>query len=254
MRSENLSVQQGGVTLIRELNWQVEPGQCWLILGRNGAGKTTLLRSLVGLHTAISGQIFWQGQAQEQVDLLSLARYRAYLPQGRNDAFAYSALDAVLSALHPQHDQGYWDSAEDRASALSMLQQLDVSHLAQRDVRGLSGGERQRVALAALLAQDASVLLLDEPLNALDIAHQVAVIRLLHQQRRQQKALIMVSHDLNLSYPLASHALLLMEQGRWLAGPVAQMLTAENLQACLGHPIRLVEVAGKTLFLPEDLA
>ncbi len=253
MRIENLSVQQAGVTLIRDLNLALAPGQCCLILGRNGAGKTTLLRSLVGLHHAVSGQIYWQGQAQHQADLMSLARYRAYLPQGRNDAFAYTALDAVLSALHPHNDQAYWDSAQDRASALEKLAQFDVAHLAQRDVRGLSGGERQRVALAALLAQNSRFLLLDEPLNALDIAHQIAVIRVLQQQRQQQKAIIMVSHDLNLSYPLASHALLLLDEGNWLAGPVEQMVTAENLQACLGHPIQILQVAGKTLFVPEEL-
>ena len=92
-------------------------------------------------------------------------------------------------------------------------------HLAQRDVRTLSGGERQRVAIAALLAQDTPLLLLDEPANALDLAHQVSVMRLLARLCREQgKTVVMVGHDLNLAHSVATHALLLMGDGAWLAG------------------------------------
>lgn len=253
MQLQNLTVQQKQRCLIRDLNLQVEPGQCWVILGQNGAGKTSLLRTLVGLHHAQQGQVYWQNRAQSDWDLMQLARLRAYLPQGRNDAFSYSILEAVISALPANQSSAYWDSEADIDSAQAALQAFDVGHLAQRDVRGLSGGERQRVALAALLAQDADYLLLDEPLNALDVAHQIAVIRVLHQQRALNKAIIMVSHDLNLSYPLATHALLLLNEGGWLAGTAEAMFSAENLSACLGHPIQLVQVEGKTLFIPRDL-
>lgn len=253
MQLRHLTVQQKQRCLIRDLTLHVEPGQCWVILGQNGAGKTSLLRTLVGLHTPQHGQVCWQQRPQAEWDLLQLARVRAYLPQGRNDAFSYTALEAVISALPGNQTSSYWDNEADIEAAQHALQAFDVSHLAQRDVRGLSGGERQRVALAALLAQDADYLLLDEPLNALDVAHQIAVINVLQQQRAANKAIIMVSHDLNLSYPLATHALLLLADGGWLAGPAAQMFSAEHLTACLGHPIQILQLQNKTLFIPEDL-
>jgi len=239
--------------LVVGLNWQVQAGECWCIIGRNGAGKTTLLRNLAGLNhtTGQSGHIFFHGTALRNTPLLQLARLRSFLPQGRNDAFACTVLDIVLGARHPYHDGNYWESADDLAAARAALQELDVADLADRDVRSLSGGERQRVAIAAVLAQDAQLMLLDEPTSFLDLAHQISVMRLLAAQcREKNKAVLMVSHDLNLAYSMASHALLLMDDGRWQCGAVDDIMTAQNLSQCLGHPLEMIWHGGQRLFLP----
>src|SRR5207302_5447739 len=132
----------------------------------------------------------------------------------RSDALGYSVLETVLPARHPHGGGAYWESEEDVRIAHVALQALDVDDLAQRDVRTLSGGERQRVAIAAVLAQDTPLLLLDEPANALDLAHQVSVMRLLADLCDGAcKAVVMVGHDLNLAHSVASHALLLMGDG-----------------------------------------
>ncbi len=137
--------------------------------------------------------------------------------------------------------------------ASAALHELDVFDLAERDVRSLSGGERQRVAIAALLAQDAQTMLLDEPANALDLAHQVSVMQLLARLCRDfGKSVVMVSHDLNLAQRVATHALLMMKDGSWLAGPKEQVMTAEQLSICLGHPIERFVHADQTLFLPKN--
>lgn len=128
---------------------------------------------------------------------------------------------------------------------------MDVLELAQRDIRTLSGGERQRVAIAALLAQSTPLILLDEPANALDLAHQVSVMQCMQQLcAQQQHAVVMVSHDLNLAYQVATHVLLLMGDGTWLAGSKKDIMQAEKLAQCLDQALVRFEHQGRALFLP----
>jgi len=249
----NLSLTVGKRKLLTNLNWQVNAGECWCIIGRNGSGKTTLLRSLAGLFEAgvISGEILINQQPVGKWPLIALAKIRSYLPQGRNDAFAYQVIEMVLGARHPYQDGNYWESDEDMVKAHTALNEMDVAELAQRDVRSLSGGERQRVAIAALLAQDTELMLLDEPTASLDLAHQVSVMRLFSCCcTQQQKTALMVSHDLNLAYGIATHALLLMGDGSWQAGAVNDIMTVPNLSRCLGHPVEMIMHGAQRLFLP----
>ena len=253
MQAHDLSLRIDGRQLVNGLRWSVEAGQCWCVIGRNGAGKSTLLRTLAGLRQPDGGSLQMDGRALPDWPLIALARRRAYLAQGRNDAFGYRAIDSVLAARHPYQDDRYWDAEEDYQVAQAALRALDVGHLAERDVRTLSGGERQRVAIAAALAQDTPLLLLDEPASALDLAHQVSVMDLLARVCRSEgKSVVMVSHDLNLAHSVATHALLLMGDGQWQAGPVEETMNAPELSRCLGYPIETVRHGKRTIFIPAE--
>jgi iron complex transport system ATP-binding protein len=251
--TSQLQLRAGQRLLVDALDWQAAPGECWCIIGRNGAGKSTLLRTLAGMREADAGQVTLDGRALGQWPLAELARRRAFLAQSRSDAFAYRVMETVLMARHPYHADRYWEGSDDHVAAEAALRALDVLDLAQRDVRTLSGGERQRVAIAALLAQDTPLLLLDEPANALDLAHQVSVMRLLASLSREQgKTVVMVGHDLNLAHRVASHALLLMGDGAWRAGTVNEAMQPAILSACLGHPIHTIAHGGRTIFLADE--
>lgn len=253
IRTQDLCLKIGTRVLLDAFNWQAEAGQCWCVIGRNGAGKSTLLRTLAGLQPPTSGQVCLQQRALADWPLAELARQRAFLAQSRSDAFAYQALETVLAARHPFQTARYWENSDDYRIALAALDSMEVAHLAARDVRTLSGGERQRVAIAALLAQDTPLLLLDEPANALDLAHQVSVMRILAQLCRQQnKTVVMIGHDLNLAHAVASHALLLMGDGRWQAGEVAHIMQAPLLSDYLGHPIEVITHGQRMVFLPQE--
>lgn len=252
IETSRLLLRADGRVLVDGLDWRVNAGESWCVIGPNGAGKSTLLRTVAGLRAPDGGRVSIAGKPLAGWPLVSLARERAYLAQSRGDAFAYRVIDTVLMARHPYHADRYWEGSDDHAAAEGALRKLDVLHLAERDVRTLSGGERQRVALAALLAQDTPLLLLDEPANALDLAHQVAMTDLLARLCVDEgRAVVSVGHDLNLAWSGATHALLLMGEGAWRAGPVAQVMRADLLSACLGHPIAVIEHGGRSIFLPD---
>ena len=253
IRTEHLDLKAGSRTLVRQLDWAARPGECWSIIGRNGAGKSTLLRTLAGLHRPDSGAVVIGGRRIDDWAPEQLARERAFLAQSRHDAFSYSVIETVLSARHPYHADRYWEGSDDHQAAMAALEAMEVGELAGRDVRTLSGGERQRVAIAALLAQDTPLMLLDEPANALDLAHQVSVMRLLARLcREQRKTVVMVGHDLNLAHSVATDALLLMGDGSWLAGSIGEVMQPPILGRCLGHPIDMLRHGERTVFIAGD--
>jgi len=252
MRTVELALRVADRILVDGLNWEIHAGQCWCIIGRNGAGKSTLLRTLAGLRQTDAGAVMLHGRSLPAWPLHDLACERAYLAQGRSDAFGYCVADVVLAARHPYQDARYWESDADVEAVAAALSALDINSMAQRDVRTLSGGERQRVAIAAVLAQDTPLLLLDEPATALDLAHQVSVMGLLARLcKESNKSVVMVSHDLNLAHSVATHALLLMGDGQWQAGPVEEVLEPAVLSRCLGHPIETIRHGARTVFMPR---
>jgi iron complex transport system ATP-binding protein len=251
--TRQLALRAADRMLVQGLDWQVAAGECWSLIGRNGAGKSTLLRSLAGLREPDAGTVEIRGRSLSAWLLEDLARQRAYLAQSRHDAFAYSVMETVLSARHPYHAKRYWEGSDDHQAALGALAAMEADHLATRDLRSLSGGERQRVAIAALLAQDTPLLLLDEPANALDLAHQVRVMGLLARLCRQQRrTVVMIGHDLTLAHSISTHALLLMGDGRWHASPVDEAMQAPLLGDYLGHPIDMIEHGGRRIFIPQE--
>ncbi len=251
--TSQLTLKAGQRVLLDSLAWQARAGENWCVIGANGAGKSTLLRTLAGVREADGGEVTLDGRAVRDWHLGQLARARAWLPQARGDAFAYSVIDTVLAARHPYQGGRYWEGREDVDAAMHALALLDAAQLAERDVRSLSGGERQRVALAALLAQDTPLLLLDEPTNALDLAHAVAATELLARLCREQgKLAVQAVHDLNQAFAGCTHALLLMPGGAWHAGEVAEVMRPELLGACLGHPVAAIAHGARTIFIPES--
>ncbi|NVE01833.1 MULTISPECIES: ABC transporter ATP-binding protein [unclassified Massilia] len=255
LSTQKLKLCIGQRTLVENLDWRVGDGECWSVIGRNGAGKSTLLRTLAGLRQPDGGQVAVENRPLQDWPLEELARSRAFLAQARNDAFSYSALETVLSARHPYHSQRYWEDSDDHQIAMRALAAMEVDDLAARDVRTLSGGERQRVAIAAMLAQDTPLLLLDEPANALDLAHQVSVMSLLARLcREQKKTVVMVGHDLNLAHSVSSHALLLMGDGRWQAGSVDETMQPAILSDYLGHPIDIIRHGNRSIFIPLEVS
>jgi iron complex transport system ATP-binding protein len=233
-----LTIGIAGRTLIRDLSLRVGAGEVWAVLGSNGAGKTTLLHSLAGLHRVDRGAITLLGKPLSAWTVADAATVRGFLPQFIQDSFGAAVIDIVLMGRHPHLSRWRWEGDEDRALAAAALAAMDLAAFAQRDITTLSGGERQRTAIAALLAQDPQLLLLDEPIAHLDLHHQITVLaHLADIARTRGKAIVLSLHDPNLARRFATHALVLSGDGGVRAGPAGDVLDAATLSAAYGHPI-----------------
>lgn len=239
------SLRAAGRELVRELQLRVWAGQRWAVIGRNGAGKSTLLRLLAGLQVPRRARVLLGGEPMARMHPARLARSRAYMPAVPHDRFGLAVLDAVmLGQMEPEP-----------AQALHCLRQVDAQALAQRSLLGLSAGERQRVALAQVLAQDAALLLLDEPVSFQDPRHHAALAAFLraHVQAPARRALVFSAHDLNWVAALATHVLVLLPDAAWVAGAAPEVLRAEVLEAAYGCSWQRIERVGRSdLWLPED--
>ncbi|PIE36728.1 MAG: heme ABC transporter ATP-binding protein [Gammaproteobacteria bacterium] len=218
---------QRGKPLLEAVDFSLQPGQIHAVLGPNGAGKSTLLKVLSGELAASAGEVSLAAQPLKHYSRLALARQRAVLPQLTAVSFPLLVEDIVAMGRYPHPHSS---AADNRQHIRRAMQLAGVGHLAQRNFSSLSGGEQQRTQLARVLAQDTPLLLLDEPLSALDIAHQLQLMDLLRELAEAGKGIVIVLHDINLALRYASHVTLI-HQGRVAAqGITRQVLDAQQLQ------------------------
>ncbi len=256
LESRDLHLEVGSRVLVEQLNFSVEPDQFWCVLGRNGCGKTTLLQALAGLRKPESGQVMLNQRALSSWNWRQLAQTRALLPQKIVDVFSSTVLESVMTGRFPHQQSGWhrrfgFDDADDRAIALSCLEEAGILELAGRDILSLSGGERQRVAIATLLAQQPRLALLDEPVAHLDLDVQLIVMNALQRrlsQHRDSFSVLLTLHDVNLAQRYATHVLLFMGNGNVLTGEKTEVLTAENLSLAFNHPVRKISSAHEFWF------
>jgi len=227
LETRGFSLHAAGRCLLRALDWQVQAGERWCMIGRNAAGKSTLLRALAGLAVPQrQGEVHWLGRPQRDWPAADAAWARSYAPQHLADRFPLSVQRLLaLSTVRPGP-----------LTAEQALAQLDVLHLAQRGVMQLSGGERQRIALAQCALQGAPLMLMDEPVSFQDPAHQA---RIAHWFARlvtpgSGAALVASAHDVNWIQRAATHVLALHGDGDWSAGRCEQLIAAPVLERVYG--------------------
>jgi iron complex transport system ATP-binding protein len=191
--ADDVCVHWGERAVLSGVNLRLGPGDFLVLVGPNGAGKTTLIRTAVGLIRPTRGTLQLDGQEVARIPHRQRAARVAWLPQLPITTDPYPALQLVAAARY-RFGEPY---AHSRAAARRALERVDARSLEDRPITTLSGGERQRVAIAALLAQEAPLLLLDEPANHLDPAQQLDIYRLLGSLWSEGKGILCVTHDVN---------------------------------------------------------
>lgn len=238
---KNLSVCLSGQEILCDISFDLHAGDFACLVGPNGSGKTSLLRCLIRVYSHWRGEVVAFGKPISLFTQKELALCLAYLPQADGIAPPYTVEDFVLMARYPFANPFLPPNQEDRRAAEDALRMTDLWSLRHRVMRTLSGGERQRAYLAAALAQQAKVLLLDEPTTFLDMPHQEEVRSLLHRINREWGVTILaVMHDLNAA-ALAANRILGLRDGRLLfSGSPNEFMTPDVVKTLFGFSPQFV--------------
>jgi iron complex transport system ATP-binding protein len=239
----DLVLGYGGRSIVESADLAVAAGERLALVGPNGAGKSTLLRALTGVLPARHGSVRLCGDPIESVDRRVIARTIAVVPELADLPFAMPVGDVVALGRLPHEPPLTGLRPSDLAAVESAIERVGIADLRHSDVRELSMGERQLVFIAVALAQDAPILVLDEPTAHLDIRHQVEVMELLVElNRRDRTTVVAVLHDL----ALAAHffpRVVVMDRGRIVAdGPPARVLDVDRIRAVFGVDPALVRL------------
>ena len=227
----DLSVHYGDRPAVSAVSLEVAPGEVFALAGPNGSGKSTLIRAVATDLEGTVGEVRAAGRSLGGLRPPERARLVAWMPQEEPPGDNVPLADYVEYGRYAHLARWSASSAEDRAAVATALEEVDLTALAQRGIHELSGGERQRARLARALAQDAPVLLLDEPTAHLDINHQIEILDLARRLTdRKGLATLVVLHDLNLASQYCD-SLLLLSAGRPLAaGSPAEVVTEANIR------------------------
>ncbi len=224
----------GGVTGV---DLEVRAGEVVGLLGPNGSGKSTLVRLLSGVLAPVAGRVRLLGDDLAALPRAEIARRLAVVPQEPRFDLPFGVLETVLLGRHPHLAGVAFESERDLALARAALERCGALHLAERAIDELSAGERQRVVFARALAQEAPVLLLDEPASFLDLRYQVELFDRTRELADGGRAVLAVLHDLNLAAEYCDRVILLAGGRVEAAGATAATLTYANLTRAYGTEV-----------------
>jgi len=245
----NLRIQRDGVVILNDVNWRVERGQHWVILGANGSGKTSLLSALTGYLMPTSGEIFLLGKIYGQSDWRELRKQIGIVSSSVRQMMADDepALETVASGKYAMID--FWGQVlrAEKSQALKLLRQVECEYLAERPWRVLSQGERQRVLIGRALMARPRVLILDEPCAGLDPAAREYFLQFLQRlgRRKNSPTLILVTHHVEEIMPVFSHVLI-MKNGKVLAaGEKSSVLKTKLLSIAFAARLQLEKLKNR---------
>lgn len=247
LKAESVSVTHHGQAVLDNASVDIQPGYLHVLLGPNGAGKTSLLKVLCGLTSADIGCVTLDGKSIEDYSVSERSLKLAVLLQEQSLDFPFHVRDVVAMGIYPlDATLLQMDSVVDAA-----MNALDIEHLAERHYTALSGGEKQRTHVARLLVQataDTAYVLLDEPLKAIDLKHQIALMQQFRAMANEGKAVLLILHDLSLAAQFAD-TVTLMDKGRIIhTGTPEQVMQPDILSAVFQTPISTTQALGHTLF------
>ena len=236
LKVSGLTFSYGPAPLIRDVDFELRPGDFMCVLGPNGSGKSTLLKLLTGFLKPVAGRANLGGESTAGMDPRRLASLAAYVPSETSTPYDFTVKETVL--LGRTSKAGLWRGYDgaDEAAALRAMEETGISAFAGRAVNSLSTGERQLAFIAQALAQEAKVLLLDEPTSHLDLRYKSSVMGLLAGLARRGLAVAAVLHEPALARLGCNKALLLGRGGEYYCGASADALTRENLARLYGLP------------------
>lgn len=252
---ESLSLTIHDKTILNKISLEAKRGELWSFIGPNGAGKSSLLKCLMRIHDNWTGRILLSGHPISELSQRALARRIAYVPQaGDNQSFAYTVREFVRMGRFAWEGPFGTEHAGDNAAIERAMERTGTTRFADRTLDTLSGGERQKVFIAAALAQETEILLLDEPTAFLDYQHQNDVAEIISKLNRESHTTILnVTHDVNAAVLAGGHVLALCDGKVAWTGMAHELTNSTVLSHIFSTKFRLLDdpVTGSHLVIPE---
>ncbi|MEP9380616.1 ABC transporter ATP-binding protein [Aquabacter sp. CN5-332] len=237
LAAQGLAIGYGGRGIGEGIDLAVPPGSITCLLGPNGVGKTTLFKTLLGLLPPIAGTVMLDGADLSHLSRAEVARRIAYVPQAQAGEFAYTVLDLVVMGRTAHLGAFAAPRARDAEIAMAALDALGIASLAERDAMRISGGQRQLALIARALAQQAGVIIMDEPTASLDLGNRAMVLKTIRGLAQEGLAILVSTHEPEHAFAMADQAAILDRQAPFACGPVDTMLTSDRLSRLYGLPL-----------------
>lgn len=246
---ERLCASLGGKPVLREVSFALAGGKLVGLIGPNGAGKSTLLRAMLGL-TPSTGTLLSGNDDLCRLTPRERSKRVAYLPQERDVVWSLTVERLVALGRTPHLAPMRPETARDRAAIDAAMAQTDTARLRDRPIADMSGGERARVLMARALAQDAPVLLADEPVAGLDPAHQIALMEIFTRLAGQGHTILITMHELQLAARWCPRLLMLQDGNLVADGPPRDVLTRSRLADVYGVETYLADSPHGPVVMP----
>lgn len=206
-----LSFSYGKNKVLSDVSFSAEAGELLAVLGPNGVGKSTLFRCIMGLLPRYDGEITVNGKAANEIAIREMAKIVAYIPQSHAPVFNYSVFDVVLMGTSAQVSAVNTPRRKQLELAESAIDRLGVTHLRDRGYMQISGGERQLVLIARALAQNAKILVMDEPTSSLDYGNQIRILSQIKKLTVEGYTVIQSTHNPDQAFLFADKVLALLD-------------------------------------------
>jgi iron complex transport system ATP-binding protein len=242
----------GDAEILKGISFRIESGNVTVLLGPNGSGKTTLFQCIAGLWRHNSGRILLNGADIGSLPPEKRAKTLAVVPQEHDPPFPYSVLDVVLMGRASHVSLFSTPSKEDYRKTKEAMEMIGIDHLAERPYTKISGGERQLVLVARALAQEAPLLLLDEPTSHLDFRNQIMILKKIRDIVKHKGLTALVTlHDPNHAALFSDH-IVMLNAGKALAdGPPNEIISQESLKALYGVDVDIIAHNGSSIICPR---
>ena len=241
---ESVTCGYGEREVIHGVSFTLEAGNILCLLGANGSGKTTLFKAILGLLPVTGGRIYFDKKDTAGWSRRKVAQTFAYVPQAHTPPFAFTVREVVLMARSSHLELFASPGRRDREIAEEALDALNITHLSGARYTELSGGERQMVLIARALAQQAQVLVMDEPASNLDFGNQIRVLNQIKRLAAGGLAMLITTHSPNHAFECASQVAVLKAGNLLAHGCPQDILTESCLEEVYAVPLRIVDVGG----------
>lgn len=249
IKFDNVAIAYQKNTILENVTLNIDRGVITTFLGPNGCGKTSLMSTINRTIKPVQGSIHIDGSEISKLNTKSLAKIVATVPQFYNANFNYSVFDMILLGRSPHVD--YMPKKEDADKVEEAIEHIGIEHLRDREFNKLSGGEKQLVMIARAIAQDAEVILLDEPTSYLDLKNQLKVLSIVKEINALKKVTCIMSlHDPNHAL-MYSDKIVLIHNGTVKTGNTEDMIHEKNIYDVYGVKAEVLTIKGKKYVIPE---